>query len=168
MALYYAHFGEAYRSLARVRVQAAPVAGVQGAEPPAAPTVPIHRRAATALAITVKDIGWPILVLAGVGVIQLRRIPRGDPLVLVLAAWAITYVVFVAFATLMPVGARFERYAAEFVGRMDFATYPAAVILAARGAVWMLRERIWIRVPAGMLVILAGALAVEQWLAWIR
>jgi hypothetical protein len=86
----------------------------------------------------------------------------------VVAGWAITYLVYVAFATLVPVGARFERYAVEFVGRLDFAIYPAAVILAADAAGWLLRQKAWMRLSAIVLLTFAAAQAVERWLAWIR
>jgi hypothetical protein len=168
VVVYYGHFGEVYRTLARVRTQA----GVTAAEAPAAPAAPrtsIARRAAMTAGITVSDVGWPILLLAGIGLLRVRATrAAGDRLMLVIGALGLTYLAFAAFATVVPVGVRFERYAAEFVGRVDFATYPAAVMLAAAGAAWLFRGSAVMRVVALVLIGLAAAGAAGEWYSWIH
>jgi hypothetical protein len=65
------------------------------------------------------------------------------------------------------VGARFERYAAEFIGRVDFATYPAVAILAARGALWGWRAGPALRVISVGVVIVAIGLGAHEWIRWV-
>jgi hypothetical protein len=164
VVLYYGHFGDAYRTLARVRSEAAASESPQAAPRAAAP---VHERAANALLITARDVGWPILVLMAIGLLRLRSARRADRLTLTLGALALTYVVFAAFGAVVPVGIRYERYAAEFVGRVDLATYPAAVIAGAFGAAWMLRDGPATRVAGIALIGLAVAVATREWYSWI-
>ena len=89
-------------------------------------------RAAKGLAQTVSDIGWPMLFLAGIGLARLGR-AGWDRLTLALAAWSATYLIFFVGGAVAPVAQGYERYAIEFVSRLNYATYPAVVILAARG-----------------------------------
>ncbi len=55
---------------------------------------------------------------------------------LVIAAWAIVWVVFVTASVLSPGNKSYQQDAYEFIGRVVHATLPAAVLLAARGAAW--------------------------------
>jgi hypothetical protein len=164
VGLYYAHFGDAYRSLAHVRSEAAASEAVRAAPPAAAP---VHVRAIQALGITARDLGWPILGLAAFGLVRLRAARRADRLTLTLAALAAAYVLFAAFGVVVPVRARYERYAAEFIGRVDLATYPAAVIAAAAGAASLLRNGATARLAGLVLIGLALAAANRAWYAWI-
>ena len=85
-----------------------------------------------------------------------------------LVGWGIAYLTFAVFATVVPVGPRFERYAAEFIGRVDYAVYPAAVILAAYGAGWAWSSGALLRLASAGLVALAFRLALKQWLGWMN
>ena len=163
-ALYYAHFPAVYQALGRVRGNVA-VTDTIAARPASTP-VTLPSRAAATIGITARNIGWPILVLAAIGVFGLRRVGSGDRLVLVLLACATTYVAFAAVGTLLPVGARFERYIVEFIGRVDFATYPAVVIAAAYGAALMWRASAYFRAGAVALMAFAAASGIDLWLSW--
>jgi hypothetical protein len=92
--------------------------------------------------------------------------PR-DRLVFLLMAWAVAYLVFLSVGILPPVDAPFQRYAAEFVGRVNFATYPAAAVLAGRGAVWAWRRGTVTSVAAVILLLLAVASGIRHWAGWI-
>ena len=168
VVVYYGHFSDVYRTLARVRAESS---AATASSPTATPadTTPVASRLKTTAGITVRDVGWPILALAAIGLVRVRAASTaGDRLTLVIAAFGLTYLAFAIFATLVPVGVRFERYAAEFVGRVDFATYPAAVILASRGAAWLLRTGIGTRAAGIALLGFAVAAAFEQWYSWIE
>jgi hypothetical protein len=164
VVLYYGHFGDAYRTLARVRSDAAANASAQAAPPTPAP---VHVRAVQALGITARDLGWPIVGLAAIGLLRVRAARRADRLTLTIGALAAAYVVFAGFGVIVPVRARYERYAAEFVGRVDLATYPAAVMAAAAGAAWMLRHGVIVRLTGLVLIGLALAAATRAWYGWI-
>jgi hypothetical protein len=129
--------------------------------------VSLASRAAATAGITARNVSWPILVLAAIGAFGLRRIGSRDRLVLVLLACAATYAAFAVFGTLLPVGARFERYIVEFIGRVDFATYPAMVILAAAGAASMWRANVLLKAAGVLLIGFSFAEGIEQWLAWL-
>jgi len=164
VVLYYGHFGDAYRTLARVRSDQA---AAESAAPAPRPAAPVHVRAVRSLVITASDIGLPILGLAAIGLMRLRAARRLDRMTLTLGAFAVAYVVFAAFGTVVPVSPRYERYAAEFVGRVDLATYPAAVIVAALGGAWLLRGHVAARVTAVALFAVAAAAATRAWYSWI-
>lgn len=172
VALYYGHFGEVYKRAWRVRADApaaaqpAPSPGGAAARPRTAP--PFHIRAANALDLTRKSLGWPMLLLTVMGVPFVWGRGRGrDRLAAAVAAWTLAYAVFFAVGV-MRVGADFQRYSYEFVGRVTLATYPAAAILAAHGAVWLWRGRLAMRVLAAALLLLAVAAGVREWLAWLE
>jgi hypothetical protein len=157
VVLYYGHFGDVY---ATARNAGAPIDTAM-----AAPS--FVSRALDAARYGVQDVGWPIVVLAGVGLWRIAADRSLDRLTLTLAGWAGAYVVFAALGTLSPVNARYERYAAEFISRVDFATYPAVVVLAARGGLW-----IWRRGPAGRVVVLAlwfsaAVIGYQHWARWL-
>lgn len=134
---------------------------------PASGAASFGSRIGSALVLSSKAIGWPMLLLAVAGAATLRR-PRCDRLRLTLAAWATAYLAFLGVAVLTPVGGQFERYAAEFVGRVTYATYPAAVILAAAGLGYA-----WRRGPAGRVLAItvacwAAGVGIDNWLEWLR
>jgi hypothetical protein len=166
IALYYGHFGDVYRRLGLVGgTGTATSLNVGGAAPA---SVPLHVRATTVLALTVRAVGWPILALALIGAWRLAtRGPRGR-LALVLSAWGITYVVFVAGVLVAPIQAQFERYAVEFSGRVIYATYPAAVILAAHGGAWLWRAGVLPRAIAAIPLLVALNQTVQHWMGWFR
>jgi hypothetical protein len=66
----------------------------------------------------------------------------------------------------MRVDAPFQRYAAEFFGRVLLATYPAAVLLAARGAGWGWHFGGPTQIAALVLICCAVGLGVQAWLGW--
>ena len=72
---------------------------------------------------------------------------------------------FIAVA-LARVEVEFERYSVEFVGRVAYATYPAAVILAARGVTWLWRRGLLLRLTASVLLVFAVLKGLNAWIAW--
>ena len=102
--------------------------------------------------------GWPLLILAIFGAIDLARAGVRDRLTSALAAWALVWLVFSASTVFARVGDEYVRYAAEFLGRINLATLPLVAILAARGAN---------RKTLGFVGFAwAIALAVQNWLRW--
>ena len=169
-ALYYGHFSDVYRNALKVRAGSteAPTAlpGVAPA-PPAASRTPsaLPRRVATAASLIVDSIGWPLLLLAATGLSLTWLAHTRDWLDLALAAWGLTFVLFLAVA-LARVEVEFERYSVEFVGRVAYATYPAAVILAARGATWGWRSGTPLRMASVALLVFAALKGLEAWAGW--
>jgi hypothetical protein len=164
IVVYYAHFGEAYRSATRVR--AAPAAAVT--DSPDLSTVDLPTKVADAGRLTVAAVGWPIFLLAAAGVVPLWHRGLRDRLSLATAALMITYVVFVTGVVLTPVERTFQRYAAEFISRVTLATYPGMVMLAGLGASWGWRAGWAGRLIGATLVLGAGWLGVEAWIEWLR
>jgi len=183
VALYWGHFGRIYeQQLARAREAA--VASSEASTHEMAPSeqpggiadtraalgrreLTLGRRTADALAQAVRNLGWPILVLALVG---LWRLPAGagrDRLGLVLAGWGLTCAVFTAAAVLGPGNVRYQQDAWEFIGRVQHATAPAAVVLAAHGASWAWRAGAVTRAIAGLLLAAALAAGTRAWMAWL-
>lgn len=166
---YYGHFTEVYRSLDRVTGRAAveqrgpaPVA-----RPGAAATPPVSIRAATAADVAVHAVGWPITLLVVVGSWQVFGTRPRDRLTLTLVAWVATCAVFLAFGTLAPVEPQFYRYTVEFIGRIVYATWPAAIVLAGAGGAWAWRAGPVGRVSSAALVCLAVWLGARSWWGWI-
>ncbi len=180
VALYYAHFGDAYRTAARVRAGSpaaatggAPQSGTDGAPGPqvtaqGAARTGLPSKITEAAKLSVAAVGWPIFVLAILGAVRFCREGLRDRLGLAVAALGITYVVFVTSVVLMPVERSFQRYAAEFISRVTLATYPAMVVLAALGAVWVWRAGWAGRTVSGALVLAAGYLGLASWIEWLR
>jgi hypothetical protein len=164
VVVYYAHFGEAYRSAARVR--AAPAAAVAGS--PGLSTVDLPTKVADAGRLTVAAVGWPIFLLAAAGVVPLWRRGLRDRLSLATAALMITYILFVAGVVLTPVERSFQRYAAEFISRVTLATYPAMVMLAGLGAAWAWRVGWTWRTVAAALMTGASWVGAAAWTGWLR
>jgi hypothetical protein len=169
VVVYYGHFGDVYRTALRVRseVVTQPLP-VPDAPPPSVPaTIPLGVRIGNALAFTSAAVGWPILVLAGFGIWRVWSRGLRDRAGFVVAAWAVAYLAFLAVAV-MRVDAPFQRYAAEFFGRVLLATYPAAVMLAAGGIGWAWAQGIAVRVVTVMLVGWAVMLGLQHWIEWFQ
>ena len=89
-----------------------------------------------------------------------------DRLALLVAALILACLAFAAVGVLSPVSTSLERYAAEFIGRVAFAVYPAMVVLGARGAVWLWRAG-WIpRAVAVSLLLAAVSVGTRLWFEW--
>jgi hypothetical protein len=145
-----------------------PPAQTTASTPPTSPgqaTTPTTQRLIRGLTQSVSDIGWPILILAAAGVWHVWTRSR-DRLLFALAAWGITYVVLFLSGALAPANRDFERYAVEFLSRVDQSVYPAAVILAAAGAVDLWRAALLPRIAAAALLLSASAIATRHWLQW--
>jgi hypothetical protein len=176
VASYYAHFGDAYRSLERTgdglaRTAPAPTPGGDPSGGAVSFTVPASKpyyaRTLTALGQGVIDFGWPILALALVGAWRVWVDRRRDRLTLAVCGWAAAYLAFLGVSVLTPVDVGYERYAAEFMGRVDLSTYPAAVLLAAYGCTWLWRAGFAARLLSIALVIGAFAFGAKYWTAWV-
>ncbi len=176
VGLYYGRFTDVYaRALTRVSAVTGSQAPAPGAGEPAVLTrqLSLAERATLAERETTSDIGWPLLLLAVLGGWRACRARPRDRLSLVLAGWLAVWAAFVAFSTFTRVDTAFQRYTVEFLGRVNLASYPAAVILAARGATWAWDaggepggRRLW-RVTSAGLVVAAVVVGVDAWLAWL-
>jgi len=195
IVLYYGHFGDVYKNALRVRASTT-ATDVQGEAPPPTAGVPAQNaglwsRIVNALGFGVTMIGWPIVLLALVGVWRFavddgflvasafRRKDDGalvasafrrkdgthDRASLAVLAWTVAGAVFFAVAV-MRVDAPFQRYAAEFFGRVLLATFPAAVVLAARATGWAWKQGLPLRLASASLVVCAVILAIQNWTAW--
>lgn len=172
--LYYRHFPEVYaRAIDRVWAAPAPVAvevpEVQAPDRPAVLVRPLawHERAADTAWQTVANVGWPILILAAAGLsISVRE---RDPLSLLLLAWVLAWGLFLVVGTFTRVDTQYQRYAAEFIGRVNLAGYPAAVLLAGRAAAraWRPDARRPIGLAALLLVAVAVAFGINSWRGWL-
>ncbi len=168
--LYYGHFPEVHRMFAGARTPAAaavPEAGAAATNEPAPQVPSVGVRGAVALRLGVHDVGWPILLLAAIGLWRVAGERRVDRLTLTLVGWGAAYVVFIAAGTLSPVESRYQRYAVEFISRVNFALYPAAVILAGRGGLWLWRTGWAGRLTACGLGLAAARLAFQYWARWL-
>jgi hypothetical protein len=164
--VYYAHFPEVYRTLDRVRSTTAEDAAIlPEATPP--PALPVSARAVRAVTLGLRDVGIPLILLAGAG-LWLRIRQGGDRLNLALAAWGISFVVFVGFRIVAPVDPRLQRYADEFIDRVYYATLPVFVILAATAAATAWRTGGAWRGVAALVLAAAGGIGITSWAAWIR
>ena len=88
---------EVYRTALRVRAETSPAL-----DPAVAPSavLPLEARVADALAFTATAVGWPILVLAIVGIWRVWSGGLRDRAVFVVAAWAVAYVTFLGVAVM--------------------------------------------------------------------
>jgi hypothetical protein len=180
VAAYYGHFGDAYRTLERTRTvsSASPTPGgappdgsvEAGAATPAPPTAstPRHLRAANAFVQGATDLGWPIVILAIVGAWRVWVDRARDRVTFAVCAWGVAYFAFLIFGVIAPVNLGYERYAAEFIGRVDLATYPAAIVLAARGAAWAWRVGTVGRVASTGLCFSAVVIGAQYWARWLE
>ena len=170
VVLYYGHFGEVYKNALRVRAAADASQQMQVDTQPLANTPPatnigLPARITNAITFGVAVIGWPIVVLAFVGAWRTVVDGARDRASLAVLAWAIACVTFLGVAV-MRVDAPFQRYAAEFFGRVLLATFPAAVVLAARGTAWAWSQRRFVRLASALLVLLAVIVGVRSWMDW--
>jgi hypothetical protein len=113
------------------------------------------------------DLGWPIIVLALIGAGRLLFGRQRDRLTCAICGWAVTYLVFLAISVLAPVNVGFERYATEFMNRVDLLTYPAAVLLAACGVSWLWNAGTGLRLLAVGSVGWAFSVGVKPWIGWL-
>jgi hypothetical protein len=169
IVLYYGHFGDVYKNALRVR--ASTTAAQSQIESAPAGTISVTQgstfatRLTTAIRFAVEMIGWPILLLAIVGVWRSVVGRFDDRATLAVVAWTIACVVFLGVA-LMRVDAPFQRYAAEFFGRVLLATFPAAVVLAARATGWAWTQALPVRLASASLVACALILGIQNWMGW--
>jgi len=171
IAVYYGHFAEVYRTLERVR----PSDGAPAATDSVPATLetrttgastPVAARAAHAIVLAGAVTGWPLVILAAVGAWRRRSSWAGDRLMLMIGAWGVAFLAFFAVGIFPRVDTQFERYAAEFVGRVVFATYPAIVVLAGAGAAGASRAGTLPRAGAAALTVWAVGAAVRGWSDW--
>jgi hypothetical protein len=168
VVVYYGHFGEVYVTAMQSR-SAADAAAQEGSAPARTPTA-VAARLTRAAGLTVAELGWPLLVLAVAGLVQVVQVVRRgvrDRLGLLLGAFGVAYVLFFGVGVMARVDPALERYAMEFVGRVNLATYPALAILAARGAAWGWRAGAAGQLAAAALVGIALRHGVMQWRGWI-
>jgi hypothetical protein len=174
---YYGHFGDAFATALRERTRppAASATVSPDVEPPVAKSAegggasstPLLTRIARASILTASGVGWPMLLLSAVGLWRVWLGGLQDRLAIALMAWGVAHLGYLGVGILLPVGPQFERYAAEFVGRVNLASYPAAVVLAGRGGAWAWRAGTTMRVAAVLLLLLAIAGGVRHWAGWI-
>lgn len=173
--LYYRHFTDVYRdALTRVLspATAAPPPATEGSGHAAALTRPLawSERAGDAIGQSVDAVGWPMLVLAAVGAARAWRRGLRDRLSIVVLSWMGVWMLFVVAGTLTRVDTQYQRYASEFIGRVNLATYPAVVVLAASGltSLWICRGAAawWARCVAIALGVATAAIGIHSWLNW--
>jgi hypothetical protein len=174
VGLYYGRFGESYATLERVRTRGtsastvAPESGQpRSAEAPGAAARGVGERVARAADLAGRSFGWATLVLAGAGAWHVWRFGSRDRVTLLLMATAAVYVVFVGLSVTAPVRPGFQRYAEEFISRVNYLAIAAVAVLAARGAVWAFQAGLFARVVAAGLMLVAAGGAVQLWLGWV-
>jgi hypothetical protein len=164
VVLYYGHFGEEFRSAARLRATSGSVSTTTRLPTP----VSVTTRVADAAQVGIRSVGLPLLLLAVPGVVIWIRRGWRDRLGLAIAALTMTFFGAVASVAVTPVEQGFYRYALEFVSRVTLATYPAIVILAALGAVSAWRQGGVARLAGVAAIVAAIATAGDAWMDWIR
>jgi hypothetical protein len=169
IALYWGHFADVYTNALRVRantaasqVQSEPSSSADAAR---RETVGLTGRIANAVAFGLTVIGWPVVALALVGAWRSAVDGVRDRASLAVLAWCAAGAVFLGVAV-MRVDAPFQRYAAEFFGRVLLATFPAAVILAARATSWAWTHGLPVRLASVALAAWAVILGIQNWMAW--
>ena len=113
------------------------------------------------------NLGWPIFLLALVGLWRLMVEGGRDRLGLAIGAWGLVCVAFVAFSVVSPGSGTYQQDALEFIGRVEHAALPAAALLAARGAVWAWRAGTALRAVSVALLLGAVATGIRAWAAWL-
>ena len=168
VVLYYGHFADVYKNALRVRADA-PAAQSQSEPatlvPASAQSPSLGTRITNAIGFALEMIGWPILLLAIVGAWRCVVDRSFDRATLAVMAWTVACAAFLVVA-LMRVDAPFQRYAAEFFGRVLLATFPAAVVLAARATGWAWHHGFSARMASALLIVCAAALGLRAWLIW--
>lgn len=164
--LYYRHFGDAYRTLAHIRADAAAAIPVAPAGPvPVSP--PLGSRIGDAATITTRAIGWPLMVLSVVGAWRLWAEGARDRLTRTIWASAVCFLVLFVVGILSPVDPTFRRYLVEFVARAALAALPAIAALSACGGAWLWRSQLVGRAALALLACALFWLAAREWLGWI-
>ena len=169
VVVYYGHFGDVYRKAVEVRATAS-VSETQSGRPPAGTadvvaSASLASRVVNASTFAIQVIGWPLILLALVGAWRLLIEGARDRASLAVLAWMLACVTFLAIA-LMRVDAPFQRYAAEFFGRVLLATSPAAVLLAARATGWAWQQGLALRFASASLLVCAAFLGLQSWTSW--
>ena len=90
-----------------------------------------------------------------------------DRLGLAIGAWGLVWLAFVALSVVSPGSRTYQQDALEFIGRVEHATMPAAVLLAARGAIWAWGAGTTLRLASGALLLGAVATGIRAWAAWL-
>lgn len=167
--LYYRHFNDIFiTAFARMLGRSAGSAEAATAKGYMAP----GERLADLVKIGLDSAGWPLLVLAAIGLWIIWRRGVRDRLVSALAAWAAVWLVFSASTVFARVAPEYVRYSSEFLGRINLATVPALAVLAGLGAAAGWREdapagrRRFLRWAAIGLLVAAAAIAARAWLAF--
>lgn len=176
VGLYYRHFDEVFdRAMERVFTTVEDTANPPASAPVAAgdaPAVLVRQltwaeRASDTLGQTTRQVGWPILLLAAAGVVAVGARPR-DRFSLLVAGWGLAWLLSLLGGTMTRVETEYQRYAAEFIGRVNLAYYPLATLLAGLGAARLWRTGV---VGRGVVVVLVAAAAwigIGSWFGWIR
>lgn len=170
--LYYRHFTDVYvRALDRVRATDATPADRGGPDVdddrPAVLVRPLawHERAGDAVRQTTEQVGLPLLLLLPAGAVAAARHPRSRG-ALVLVGWAMAWIACLFGGTMTRVDTQYQRYAAEFIGRVNLACYPVAVVLASLGAGYLWRLGIAGRLVAGVLTAGSVLIGTAAWRGW--
>jgi hypothetical protein len=161
VAVYYGHFGDAYRSAARVQAAGEGAAAALAA-------APFGDKLGDAARLTVAAVGWPLFLLAVPGAVVLAARRQRDRLTLAILALFLTFGLFAVGVVLAPVEQSFQRYAAEFFSRVTLATYPAVVLCAALAAVTGWRAGGVLRGVTALLVAASVLAGVREWVQWLR
>jgi hypothetical protein len=117
--------------------------------------------------IAESSFGWPVLALAILGASTLWMLRARDPVTLLAAACLVVYAVFVTASALTPIEPRFQRYAEEFISRVNFAVVPIVAALAARGITWAWSRHLAWRVVAATLVAVTFVAGAQGWRTWL-
>ena len=96
---------------------------------------------ALAVSLSSRAVGWPIFVLSLAGMWRLWARGARDRLGVLLLSWGVTWLVFVSVVMMAPVDERFQRYAVEFLDRVNYTLSPAFVILASLAGAKLVARR---------------------------
>lgn len=168
--LYYRHFVGIFRDA--FALMFAGTSPVDAAETAVKGYMTVPQRVWDLVQQAISNAGWPLLLLAGLGVWSLARRRTRDRLTSALIAWAAVWVVFSASTVFARVDKEYVRYAAEFLGRINLATVPLIAILAARGGAFGWEPDIapsWrrpLQITAVVLITAVFVVAVQTWLGW--
>jgi hypothetical protein len=175
IVVYWGHFGDVYAAQwqkMRAPVTAArstPIAtpGTASEASAAAAPAPLGDRMSGAARQTVENIGWPVLFLAAIGVWRFVAERSRDRVTIVLASWAVVWIVFVLFSVSWSSDRKYQQDAWEFIGRVEHATLPVAAVAAARGAMWAWRRGPLWRAVSCVALLWAVEVGVSAWLSWL-
>ena len=177
VVLYYGHFPESYRTLQKL-TPGASAATTTAAPPVVTPStseapqrvLPVRgpgERLVRTVVIAESSFGLPVLALTLLGACVLWMLRARDPVTLLAAACLVVYALFVTASALTPIEPRFQRYAEEFISRVNFAVVPIVAALAARGATWGWSRHFAWRAVVATLVAAAFVTGAVGWFAWL-